>query len=256
MIPIVSLGSLCMSLRSAIKRTPWLYALVRPFHITPTQMRRIFVPSFTWRVLSTVFPISLKYGLDRGKPIDRLYIEEFLSVCSLYIRGVCLEIKDNTYTTHYGGVKVVRSDILDINSKNSRATIVDDLRALKTIRDNYYDCIILTQVLQFIDDVDAAVKQCYRVLKPGGTLLVTVPSLSRIDIGAGTPGDFWRFTSASISFLFGKYFSSERVTVQSWGNVLAGVGFWIGLAVEDLSKEKLGYHDDNFPIIISVCAIK
>lgn len=41
--------------------------------------------------------------------------------------------------------------------------------------DNYFDCVISSEVLEHLDDDDIAVKELYRVLKPDGTLVVTVP---------------------------------------------------------------------------------
>ena len=40
------------------------------------------------------------------------------------------------------------------------------------------------------------------------------------------------------------------------GNVLAGLGFWVGLAQEDLSKKELDHNDNNFPCVITVRAKK
>src|SRR5262245_56796764 len=95
------------------------------------------------------------------------------------VRGACLEVKDNAYTLRYGGDKITRSDILDVNLENYEANIYADVRDLKAVADDTYDCIILTQVLQYIDDLNAAVGACARVLKPGGTLLATFPTLGK-----------------------------------------------------------------------------
>jgi len=43
-------------------------------------------------------PISKVFGFDRGTPIDRYYIENFLSQHRNDIHGIVLEIGDNTYT--------------------------------------------------------------------------------------------------------------------------------------------------------------
>lgn len=41
--------------------------------------------------------------------------------------------------------------------------------------DNSFDCIIANQVLEHIQDDIKAMKEIYRVLKPGGTAIITVP---------------------------------------------------------------------------------
>ena len=40
-----------------------------------------------------------------------------------------------------------------------------------------YDCIVMVNVLEHIEDDRAALKECYRILRPGGHLLILVPAL-------------------------------------------------------------------------------
>lgn len=229
--------------------------MILPGDIKKT-VKRLLKPAFFYFLNHKTEPLSNYHGFDRGKPVDRFYIENFLEQNERLIKGVCLEVLSNDYTIKYGGTKVSKSDILDIDRSNKNATIVDDLRKLKSVGDNTYDCLILTQVLQFIDDISAAISECYRVLKPGGTILATLPSLSRIDPISGKEGDFWRFTSASASYLFSKNFKSEQTEIKSFGNVRSGIYFYAGLAQEDTSIKTLRENDPNFPLIITIKALK
>lgn len=199
-------------------------------------------------------PISALYGLDRGSAIDRFYIEKFLFDNRQSIKGRCLELLNNNYTFKFGE-NIEHSDVLDIDRNNKNANIFGDIRNLDgVIEDNVYDCIILTQVLQFIDNYESAINECRRILKPGGSLLITVPFISRIDCQSGVSGDFWRFSTASMNYIFKKIF--EDYIVSSFGNTLTGLGFWIGLAQEDLCKKDFNFNDENFPCIITVTAKK
>lgn len=238
-----------LSLKKIIKKLP-LSSRIKKI------LRRTISPAAVYFLKCTTNPLSNYYGFDRGEPIDRYYIENFLEQNQQHIRGVCLELLNNNYTVTYGKEKVLKSDILDIDETNSNATIIDDLRHLKRITDNSYDCIILTQVFQFIDDVDAAISECYRVLKDDGVLLVTLPSLSRIDCIAGTDGDYWRFTKASARYLFEKKFNPKQLTIATYGNTRAGIYFYAGLAQEEVSNRVLKKNDSNFPLIVTVKAIK
>lgn len=229
--------------------------ILKKLGFTRTGLVRFLKPLRWYLLRVPVKPLSPIYGIERGAPIDRYYIERFLAENAADIRGTCLEIKDNTYTVRFGGSMVSRSDILDIEKSNTRATIYGDLRNLTGVTTATYDCVILTQVLQFIDDYESAVRECHRILKPGGVLLASVPSLSRVDCVAGVQGDFWRFTAASAKYVFKKYFA-RSIHVASHGNVAVGVGFWTGAAQEDLSKNKLNVRDENFPCVITVRAVK
>lgn len=218
-----------------------------------TILRRIFKPAWLYFLLKKLTPLSHNFGSSRGEPIDRYYIEKFLSENREKIQGHCLEVEDNFYTKKLAG-DLIKSDILDINRTNQKANIYADLRNIPEIKDATYNCIILTQVLQFINDYESAIKESYRILKPNGCLLVTLPFISRVDGRAGVDGDYWRFTTVSAKYIFGKYF--KKPEVKSWGNVLSGLGFWVGEAQEEMFKKELDYNDPDFPVIISVKCTK
>lgn len=218
-------------------------------------INRFFKPKFLYFLSNLTKPISPIYGLERGAPIDRFYIEKFLDENQKCIKGTCLEILENHYTTKYRQDNVLKSDVLDIDTANKKANIYGDLRNLKgVIPDNSYDCIILTQVLQFVDDYDSALSECKRILKPGGSILITVPAMSRIDCVGGVDGDFWRFTEASLRYILKDKFSS--VKISSFGNVKTGIGFWAGLSQQDINKRFYDFNDKNFPILITAVVKK
>lgn len=198
-------------------------------------------------------PLSHKFGYDRGMPIDRYYIEKFLKENRKLIKGRCLEIVDNSYTIKFGGKRVTKSDVLDNNPKNSKANIHADLRDLRVVDDSLYDCLIITHTLGMIDDYEAAIRECHRILRSGGVLLVTVSSFSPVwDLQSS----LWRFTVAACKYVFGKYFTKNNLTVKSYGNVLTGQCFWVGMSMEEMTTEELEFNDPHFPCIIAVKAIK
>lgn len=241
-------------MKNFLKKYPTVFNFLRSIY--KFIYRNVFKNKSFYFFSSSSNPISNIYGFDRGKPLDRHYIEKFLNENKKDVRGVCLELLNNEYTKKYGGNKITESVILDIEKENAKATLISDLRNLSGVKDNTFDSIILTQVLQFIDDVPSAISECYRVLKQGGVLLVTLPSLSRIDCASGETGDYWRFTTASAKFLFEKKFKKENILVNSQGNVRTGVYFYAGLVEEDTPKKLFNINDKNFPLIITVKAIK
>ena len=200
-------------------------------------------------------PISDHWGADRGQPIDRYYIERFLAEHAGDIRGRVLEVMDRRYTERFGRA-VSQSDVLDVDAGNPAATIVADLTAADGVPGESFDCFVLTQTLQFVYEVEAAIRQAHRLLAPGGVLLATVPVVSKIDRHAGVEGDFWRFTAASAQRLVGSVFGEEWVRVRAYGNVLAAIGFLAGLAREDLGERELDVEDERFPVLVAVRAEK
>src|SRR5690242_19182427 len=63
-------------------------------------------------------PVSAIFGIDRGFPIERYYIEKFLNRHRLDVRGRCLEMGDAVYTTKFGGDRVTRADVMHVASGN------------------------------------------------------------------------------------------------------------------------------------------
>src|SRR5882724_10215312 len=95
-------------------------------------------------------PVCDNWGFSRGLPVDRYYIDAFLSRHAGDIRGHVLEIGDDGYSRRFGSKNVDRVDVLDIDSKNPAATIVADLADAPQVPSDTFDCIILTQVLVLI----------------------------------------------------------------------------------------------------------
>jgi peptidoglycan/xylan/chitin deacetylase (PgdA/CDA1 family)/glycosyltransferase involved in cell wall biosynthesis len=209
-----------------------------------------------WGDLRRVQPLSPCWGLDRGQPIDRYYIGRFLDRHRADIRGRVLEVRDARYTRQFGGPAVTSSDVVDIDSTNDGATIIADLRSANAIATASYDCIILTQVLQFIDDIQAALAECFRILRPGGTLLVTAPCVIRVDDEAGPDGDYWRLTEASARKHFAAVFPAEAFEVSTFGNVGACGAFLQGISVEEMTPADLDPIDQRFPLVVAVRAVK
>jgi SAM-dependent methyltransferase len=201
-------------------------------------------------------PISREFGLDRGRPIDRYYIEGFLERHAEDIRGRVLEIKDRAFTRKYGGERVTASDVLDIDEGNNRATIVADLTRADDVPSDAFDCIICTQTLHFIYDIGAAVRTLGRILKPGGTLLATFPGIGQTSCAWLDERYCWALSTLGAKRLFEERFSGASVEIDAHGNVLAAVAFLEGLAVRELSKEELDHHDPDYELLITLRAVK
>lgn len=216
------------------------------------RLRRLRRPAYLGTVRRTA-PVSRDFGYDRGSPVDRYYIERFLEARRAAITGRVLEVKDAGYTMRFGS-RVTQADVLDVDPANEQATIVGDLQRLDGVADDTFDCFVCTQTLQFVYDLEAAIGHAHRILRPGGTLLATVPVVSRVITIPGRLEDYWRFTQASCGRLFGGRFA--EVEVVSYGNVLASTAFLRGLAADELRRADLDVADPDYATLVGVAARK
>ena len=208
-----------------------------------------------WHDMRRVEPIDRRFGLSRGKPVDRAYIERFLAERRDCVRGHVLEVGEPRYTSMFGAKGVTRSSVLHAEAGNPQATIVGDLTQGLPGYDGSFDCMILTQVLPFVFDVRAAVRAIRRLCGKGGTALVTLPGISQISrYDMDRWGDYWRFTDASARRLFSEEFGGGSVEVVEYGNVLTAVALLHGIAAEELTDDELWHVDPDYPVIIGVAA--
>ncbi|HYP26927.1 MAG TPA: glycosyltransferase [Blastocatellia bacterium] len=206
--------------------------------------------------LRRLTPISRVFGFDRGTPVDRYYIEDFLARNASDIRGRALEVGDDSYTRRFGGDRVTQRDVLHVSEENPRATIIADLASADHIPSDSFDCIILTQTLHLIYDVRAALATLRRILKPGGVLLTTFPGITQIDHFDWGGSWYWAFTALSARRMFAEFFPEANFTVETRGNVFAAISFLHGVALEELREDELDYNDPDYQVIITVRAIK
>jgi SAM-dependent methyltransferase len=204
-------------------------------------------------------PVSTMFGYDRGRPVDRYYIENFLAYHAEDIKGRVLEVGDDSYTRQFGGGRVEISDVLHVTEGNPQSTIVADLTRADHVPSGAFDCIIFTQTLQFIYDVRLAIQTLRRILSPGGVLLATVPSIGRMLDPSQDEWDtqyYWAFTPASVRSLFEESFPATNVEVEAHGNVLAAISFLHGLAAEELREQELKSRTPGYEVIVTVRAVK
>jgi len=207
--------------------------------------------------LRRLAPLSRAFGADRGRPIDRHYIEGFLAANAADVRGRVLEFGDDSYLRRFGGERVSRADVCYPLAGHPSATLVADLASPGSLGRERFDCIICTQVLMYVYEVRTAIGTLHDALAPGGTLLATFPGISQLSpLDLERFGEFWRFTRASAARLFAEAFAGGTVAVQSHGNVLAAIAFLEGLTCAELSDAELDHHDPLYEVTVTVRATR
>jgi len=223
-----------------------------------THLKIVTAPYARVRFAAGVHPLSYHRGFDRGLgrglEIARFYLEHlFLQEFSSDIRGYCLEFREDCYTSRFGGDQVVRVDILNKEEGNPNATIVADLTMPNDIPSNSFDCIICTHVLHVIFEINQAISELYRILKPGGVLLAAVPHVSMCDPDWH---ECWRFTQEGFYLTLAKIFGGKNIIMRSYGNSLTAAGELRGLAAHEFTNAELNYHDQRFAVEVCARTIK
>ena len=202
--------------------------------------------------LAALRPASTIDEYDRGSKLDRYYVEAFLDRHRADVKGHVLEVSEDVYSRRFGGSAITRQDVIHLDSPEPPVTIVGDLTRADVLPDNTFDCIIITQTLQYIMNLDDAVMRLHAALKPGGVLLATVPGITQLE--AGDPGEAWcwSFTRRSIRQLFAKVFAADAIEVTTYGNCFAAVAFLFGAALEEIDLRKLDPVDITYPVVLTL----
>lgn len=196
-------------------------------------------------------PISRMFGSERGKAVDRYYIEDFLENNAKHIQGVVMEVANNNYTKKYGKGKVEKSIVSHVKGWG-RDAIKCNFETGEGVVEKSIDCLICTQTLQYIFDLNSAIKNIYRMLKPGGIALITVPGIKPLcEYDDEQWGEYWSFTLKSVQKLCSIVCSEDCYEVTTYGNVKSATAYLYGMCVEDMEEEELKYVDSQFPFLIT-----
>lgn len=208
-----------------------------------------------WGNLRRVEPFCANFGISRGDPVDRYYIEGFLTRHADLIHGDVLEVQDQYYTSRYAK-RVTRAHVVDIDPGNENATLVADLCDTDSLPEQAYDTIILTQVIQVLVDPVAALRNMWRSLRPGGSLLITGPTMGKLAYDLGEPLDYWRWTPDGFRELLRTALPQAGLQVAGAGNLLACIAYLMGMAQQDLSESDMRVDDPIHHLIVTALVTK
>jgi hypothetical protein len=202
-------------------------------------------------------------GRQRGTPIVRYYWAHFLNHHRSDIRGVGLEIGTTVTLREYGGAAMIRPDALDLSAHSPEITVVADLARADALPANQYDCFINQFTMHLVYDLDAALYHSFRMLKPGGVLLVNFPCVdyyfpTGLDMGTGAPMFLhWWFTPIQVeNLLFRAGLSPADYQLEIFGNLFSRVAYQMNLPAEELARQELDHVDPGHPLLICVRAVK
>lgn len=152
--------------------------------------------------------------------ILEIFEKKFIELCRKYIRGELIDIGcgkkpyrdilDPLVTEHIGvdheGTFHDKSNI-DLFGTAYEIPVQND----------QFDSAICTAVLEHLEEPELAIRECYRVLKPGAHAVYSVPFIWHLH---EEPRDFYRYSKYGLEYLFEKSgFSIVEMVPLS--------GFWV-----------------------------
>jgi len=206
------------------------------------------LPVPRWGNLRRLTPFSSYYGFERGTPIDRHYLDRFLTDHRDDIHGDVLEIQGSGHTVRYGR-DVRKAETVDIAPQFDATYTCDLAESGNVIPANAFDCFLLPNTLSQLRDLEGCLRHALRVVRPGGTVLATASTFCQLQRDGG---DYWRLSADGWREVAGRAWSGSETTVTAFGNCLAATAAIMGLAVEELTAEELDSHDPQFPVLVGL----
>ena len=201
-----------------------------------------------WGNLRRPRPFSERFGFERGTPIDRHYLNAFLDRHRGDITGDVLEIQLPSYARRFGAA-LGAVHTIDVNAAFEPTYCCDLALAQSVVPPDRYDCFLLPQTLSFLRDLEPALAQALRIVRPGGVILATTASLGPL-IADGP--DYWRMGADGWRLIADRVWSGCEIDVDAYGNCLAAVAAMLGLASEELSPRELAFHDPRYPVLVTL----
>jgi len=85
------------------------------------------------------------------------------------------------------------------------------------VENNSFDSALCTAVLEHLEEPELAIRECFRILKPGGVAIYSVPFIWHLH---EEPRDFYRFSKYGLKYLFEKV-GFEIIELKALS------GFWV-----------------------------
>jgi len=201
-----------------------------------------------WGNLRRTTPFSSSYGFERGTPVDRYYLHGFLSAHRDRITGAVLEVQTASYTERYGH-DLTRSDTFDIVPQFEPTYVCDFAHCGDVIPDRAYDCLLLPNTLPHFRELDLALAQARRVVRPGGTILASAAGLLPL---TGDVADYWRLSPDGWRERLAGAWPGAAIEIAGHGNCLSAVAAQLGLALEELTQAELDVQDPRYPVLTTI----
>lgn len=162
---------------------------------SPINKLKTLIKKFPWLFQFLTYAIgSISYfGWSPRKALRKTYREE--------------DLKDKIVLNIGSGIKAIHPEVINVDIFPYKDVgLVTDATKLP-IADNSVDMVVTESTLEHIPDVELAIQEICRVVKPGGYVYISIPFLMPFH---ASPNDYFRLTSAGIKHKFA-VFEQQRV---------------------------------------------
>jgi SAM-dependent methyltransferase len=133
----------------------------------------------------------------------------------------------SSFASDYVGVDVAEGPRVDIVAPAEELPFPD----------GSFDLVLCTQALEHVAEPGAVLSEIHRVLRPGGTALVSVPSVFLYHPDPpGSDQDYWRWTHSGLRRSVAAAGAWSAVEVRSQGEVVACLGLIVAQFVDELGQ--------------------
>ena len=152
--------------------------------------------------------------------ITRIHDRNFRELASQHLRGRLVDIGCGSkpyksllapYISEHVGV-----DVESTAHGTSEIDIFSDAYKIP-LESGSFDSAVCTAVLEHLEEPEQALRECHRILKPGGVAIYSVPFIWHLH---EEPRDFYRYSKYGLEYLFGKV-GFEILDIQALS------GFWV-----------------------------
>ena len=168
-----------------------------------------------------------KTGRALSAKLTRVTLDRFIAAHASGLRTLDIGAQNGPYATHFP-----RRISLDIK-RGIGVQIIGDAQALG-IRDASFDVVLCTEVLEHLPEPQRAIDEIFRVLVPGGRLLLTTRFLFPIH---DAPHDYFRFTKYGLRHLLRRFEIVELQEETDAVGTLAVLLQRLGMQAETLHRQ-------------------
>jgi SAM-dependent methyltransferase len=175
-------------------------------------------------------PLLKRFSRALSAKLTRITLDQFIESHASSGRTLDIGAQNGPYAKWFPNRVAV-----DIR-RGARVDLLSDAHAL-ALADASFDVVLCTEVLEHLQEPQRAIDEMYRVLKPGGTLLLTTRFLFPIH---DAPHDYYRFTKYGLRYLLRKFeildLNEETTTMGTLAVLVQRVGMQTETRTRALSR--------------------